>query len=422
MTPALPRLLQDFAPAAGVIKADYADFFVEELPLYPADGAGPHTFFLIEKTGLSTLQAVADVARALNVKRMAVGFAGMKDARAVTRQWLSVEHVAPDAVKAIEVPRLRVLEATRHRNKLRLGHLRGNRFVVKVRQADPNRLAELQDALATLTRVGVPNYFGQQRFGERGDTWAVGRALVCGDPAGALDALLGRPAPTDSPKLRQARERYEAGRYAEATRLWPAMFRDERRALRALARTGGHKPHALRAIDRRAREFYVSACQSYLFNQVVAARLPHGLHRLWSGDLAWIHPLGPVFRVEDAAAEQPRADRFEISPTGPLFGRRLTRPTGEAAELEDRVLAAEGLSPDAFTAGPARAAGSRRPLRFQPAGASIRLAADERGTYLELAFTLPRGCYATTLLRELFALETPARQSGLFRETEAEVE
>src|SRR5262249_17897308 len=122
----LPRLLREFVPAPGVIKQDYDDFVVQETPLYPFSGEGTHTNFLVEKGGLSAMQAVHDLARALGVRRFEIGYAGLKDARGVTRQWMSVEHVEAERVRAVEIPRIRVLETTRHTNKLRIGHLRGN--------------------------------------------------------------------------------------------------------------------------------------------------------------------------------------------------------------------------------------------------------------------------------------------------------
>ncbi|MGD8450275.1 MAG: tRNA pseudouridine(13) synthase TruD [Phycisphaerae bacterium] len=408
----LPRLLADLEPAPGLIKEDYEDFLVEEIPLYPMDERGTHTFFLIEKAGLTTLQAVADLARALNVRRQAIGFAGMKDARAVTRQWLSVEHIDPDQITSLEISRLRILEVHRHGNKLRLGHLKGNRFTIRVRQSHPLRLAELQDGLATLTQRGVPNYFGRQRFGGRGDTWAIGRAILRGQPEEAVNILLGGPAPTDPPRMRAAREAYDAGAYEHAARTWPAMFRDERRALRSLIQRPGNRRRALSAIDARTRQLYVSAYQSHLFNQIVADRLPEGLGQLLDGDLAWLHASGAVFHVEHAADEQPRADRFDISPSGPLFGYRMTAPAGRPGEMETALLAGEALPDDAFRAGALRVKGARRPLRFQPADAELRLGADERGPYLELRFSLPRGCYATSLLRELFSEEGTAAADG----------
>jgi len=417
--PDLPRLLSDFEPLPGLIKADYADFVVEEIPLYPADGTGTHTYFLLEKTGISTSQAVHDLARALNVRRHEIGFAGQKDSRAVTRQWMSIEHTPPERLTALAIPRLRILETTRHGNKLRLGHLKGNAFTIRVRQTEPQRLAQLQDALARLVRVGVPNYFGTQRFGYRGDTWAVGRAIVRRDLQGALDLILGRPTEHDVDATRRARELYDRGEYLQAARAWPALFHTERRALKALAQAGGKHRRGFAAIDRTMRTFYVSAYQSHLFNQVVAARLPTGLGQLWPGDLAWLHASGAVFRVEDVALEQPRADAGDISPTGPLFGYRMTEPCGRPGELEAALLAGEGLSRDAFHAGPLRISGGRRPLRFRPEGAQVSLGADERGPYLELRFVLPRGCYATALLRELFSAAPPEASDPGNAETEA---
>ena len=410
----LPRLLSDLKPAAGTLKIDYEDFQVDEIPLYTPAGQGTHTYFLVEKAGLSTLQAVNDLARALNVRRRDIGYAGMKDARAVTRQWFSIEHVEPGAVKAVEMPRLRIIEVSRHSNKLRLGHLAGNRFTINVRDTEPDRLAELQDALAELTRRGVPNYFGPQRFGGRGDTWAIGQALLRNDPETALDIILGQPDDRDRGAVRQARQLYDQGNYEQAARTWPGMFRDEQRALRALARSDGNKRRGFGAIDKATRRFYVSAFQSYLFNACVAIRVRERLDQLWEGDLAWLHGSGAVFAVTDPAAEQPRADLFEISASGPLFGYRMTTAAGRAGELESQILQNNHISLDAFRSGPLRVKGARRAVRFRPDQAKIQLGADVRGTYLALTFTLPRGCYATSLLRELFAeSEPPAAPSRL---------
>ena len=405
MLPELPRLLSGFERLDGEIKSDYEDFRVEEIPLYPADGHGTHTFFLVEKAGLTTLQAVADIARALNVRRQAIGFAGMKDSRAVTRQWMSVEHVEPAVVESLEIARLRVLDVTRHPNKLRIGHLKGNSFVLKIRKADARRLADVQAALAELSQRGVPNYFGQQRFGNRGDTWELGRALLRGDAGELLDVLLGRPRETDDERTAVARRLYDEGEFERAAAHWPPMFRTERRILRTLIHANPRR--ALRGLDRLTRQFYVSAYQSHLFNEAVAARLATGLDRLLDGDLAWLHASGAVFRVTAAADEQPRADAFEISPSGPLFGRRMTEPDGVPAEVEAQVLIDDGITPAEFRSGPLRVTGGRRPLRFQPHHVRAELGADERGPYLELAFVLPRGCYATTLLRELFTQPQP---------------
>jgi tRNA pseudouridine13 synthase len=251
-------------------------------------------------------------------------------------------------------------------------------------------------------RVGVPNYFGPQRFGQRGNNWEIGRAMLRGAPEEAISLLLGRPGEGDYGGIRRARELYEQGNYAAAAHSWPIVFHTERRVLRALQR-GGDLRRALSVIDRFMRQFYVSAYQSHLFNRVVAARLETGLGQLWEGDLAWLHASGAVFRVLDAAIEQPRADRLEISPTGPLFGHRMTQPEGQPFELEQRVLTAEELPEKTLSGGPIRVQGARRALRFIAGELRMQLGADARGAYLELGFSLPRGCYATALLRELVA-------------------
>lgn len=407
-----PRLLSDFKPLPGVLKADYEDFEVEEIPLYPADNVGTHLYFLLEKRGLSTMQAVADVARALGVAKRDIGYAGLKDARAVTRQWMSVEHVSKERLMALEIPRIKILDAKLHGNKLRLGHLRANRFTIRVREFNESRFQELKNAFERLMGVGCPNYFGEQRFGSRGDSWKVGRALLAGDADEAIDAMLGRPQPDDAPALRQARTLYEQGQFQAASRAWPAMFSTERRVLRAMLSNRGKKRRAIFAIEPHIRRLYTSAFQSHLFNQVVAARLPHGLSTLLLGDLAFLHVNGAVFRVLDPAVEQPRADRGEISPTGPLFGYRMTRPAEEPLKIELSVFTAAGLDADSFQARGLNVKGSRRALRFLPAEPQIELGADRRGPYLEFRFVLPKGCYATSLLREFIDTAPLEEESG----------
>ncbi|MGE3182188.1 MAG: tRNA pseudouridine(13) synthase TruD [Phycisphaerae bacterium] len=401
----LPRLFEDFTRGAGTIKLDYEDFEVEEIPLYEPSGEGTHSYFLLEKRGLNTTQAINNIAQALGAQRRDFGYAGRKDSRAVTRQWVSIEHVPAAQLQRLQIPRIEILDVQMHRNKLKLGHLKGNRFRIRVRQTQVHRLEEFRGKLDELARIGVPNYFGPQRFGARGDNADVGRAVLTGDWDEALDLILGCPDERDFGDILQARRLYEKGDYESARSRWPGMFVDQRRALKTLATTG-KKKRAFQAIDRSAIRFYVSALQSALFNQVVAMRLPLGLHVMRDGDLAWRHPQGAIFAVPDAAKEQPRADTFEISPTGPLFGHRMTTPEGLAATQEAAVFENAGLPPEAFQGGKGRAEGGRRPLRFPVHEPKVTLGADDRGPYLELQFELPRGCYATALLRELFEDET----------------
>ncbi len=217
----------------------------------------------------------------------------------------------------------------------------------------------------------------------------------------AVDVMLGRPGQRDQNDALRARRLYEAGDYPGAADAWPHPFRDERRACRAMAKTKGSHRRAFFSVDKNLKRLFVSAYQSDLFNRVLAQRID-SIDRVMSGDLAWRHDNGAVFRVEHPAVEQPRCDAFEISPTGPLFGYRMTEAGDVPGQIESAVLAAEGLSRDDFRVlGTHRIKGGRRPLRFQPADCAAETGSDDLGTFVELRFFLPAGCYATALVREL---------------------
>jgi tRNA pseudouridine13 synthase len=347
------------------------------------------------------MRAVNDIARALGVLSRDIGLAGLKDARAVTRQMLSVEHVDPANIKALDIPRIKVLSVSRHGNKLKIGHLRGNRFQIKLRECNPVRLMDIRAVLDILQKRGVPNYFGPQRFGSRGDTWQLGRGILMKDSQSVIDLMLGKPTAHDTGDVLQARQLYDAANFGASAKAWPYGFRDNARACRVMEKTHGNHRRALYAVDQRLKKFFVSAYQSHLFNHLLAERIGE-IDKLMEGDLAYKHENGAVFRVEDAAAEGPRAAAFEVSPTGPIFGYRMTEAAGEPGRLEQEILAAEGISLDDFRfIKGMKVHGARRPLRFQLADLAVDAGADDHGPYVELAFTLSSGCYATMVLREI---------------------
>lgn len=393
---ARPYLTNNIPGIGGKIKVHVEDFQVEELPLYAPSGDGEHTFFEIQKSGLSTFQAVRVIAQALGVPPNRIGYAGLKDKQATTRQILSVQGVPPDEVTALELSRVRVMWAERNRQKLKVGHLQGNRFTIRVREVGESALLTCREILDELIRRGIPNRYGPQRFGLRGDSAALGRAIVRKDDAGFIKGLLGKPHALEAPMVQEARAQFDAGRWKEALRLLPRGMADERRALEALIRTGGNYRRAYASVPKRLKVFLLSAFQSALFNRVLDARL-QSLDRVHAGDLAMIHPGHSIFRVEDEAAEQERATRFEISPTGPMFGYKMMQASGPQGDLEARVLAGEDLTLEGFRVGGGiRARGERRALRFPVHEPEVWF---DEGVMLR--FWLPRGCYATTVLSEI---------------------
>jgi tRNA pseudouridine13 synthase len=184
----------------------------------------------------------------------------------------------------------------------------------------------------------------------------------------------------------------------------------ERRILHRLIKTG-NPTAAARAIDEKLRRLWVSALQSELFNQVLSRRLP-AIDRIMTGDLAWKHENGACFLVESAETEQPRCAAFEISPTGPLVGYRMSLPSHEPLAIEQAVLASYQLSPENFRVeGRLKVKGARRPLRVRPENIEIAAGVDDHGAHITVAFTLPPGSFATVLLRELMKSDTPALSS-----------
>lgn len=405
MLTALPFLTAELPGTGGVIKTRPEDFRVEEVPSYEPSGEGDHAYAFIEKRNIGTREALNRVAQALNISQREIGAAGLKDAQAITRQWISIEHADPEQLARIEPASMRVLRTTRHTNKLKPGHLKGNRFVIRLREMlmpldEAARIAEA--ALEVLTRRGVPNYFGPQRFGNRIDNHLLGKAVIRNDAEAFMDLFLGDPRQEyDMPRILQARTLYEQGQYEEALDAIPGQYSDRRRAMRAMARTGGKKKRAFFGVDKRLKGLFISAYQSTLFNAVLAIRMPR-IDVLLEGDMACKHVNGASFPVEQPEVEQPRCDAFEISPTGPLYGQRMARLTGPAGEIENPILDAEGLTDDEIRQMKRLGArGGRRPLRFQPKDTGLATGTDDLGPYLELRFELPAGCYATTLLSEI---------------------
>ncbi len=382
-TTAAPHLI-------GRLRAEPGDFRVDECPLYELSGEGEHTFLRVEKTGFTTAAMVERVARALGANPRDVGTAGMKDRHAVTTQWLSLTRVTPEAALALDLPGIRVLEAKHHGNKLRTGHLAGNCFDILVRGADVALLPQVQEELLNLERSGLPNFHGPQRYGVRGDNAALGRAIAFGDAAVAL-ALLSTALPErETPRVCDARAALAARDAERALDLFPREFGIERHFAQCWRR-GMDDARALATAPDAAALFLMNAWQSSLFDAVLAARLAEA-PALIAGDVAMKLANGACFIVEDLAAEAARAASLEITPAGPLPGAKMLRPTGSARAIEDRVLAANGLDPEAMVKLPLP--GARRALRVLLRDASA--VADANG--IRFRFRLPAGSFATTLL------------------------
>ncbi len=390
----LPYLTQNLPGIGGEIKSVSADFYVEEIPRYLPSGEGQHLYVTIEKTGIATLKAINMIARALGVHRKTIGYAGMKDAHAVTRQTLSIDGASVADAEKLDIPGIKIISAKHHRNKLKLGHLAGNKFVIRIRGVDESALPKAQAILSALEKSGVPNYFGEQRFGRRKNTHLLGLALLKNDLPEFLAELLGRPQANEALPAQSARAAFDAGDWQKALDTLPPMLRDERAVLRRLVKTKDPQK-AIQALDKRLKRLYISAIQSYFFNQLLAQRLPT-LTQIELGDVAYLHQGGAAFVVTDVAETQPRVDSFELSPAGPLFGEKYLAAAGVVAERELALLSTADLTLANFKVPGANLGGSRRPYRIPVTDVSL-----DWDDGAMITFTLPAGAYATMLLREV---------------------
>jgi tRNA pseudouridine13 synthase len=272
----------------------------------------------------------------------------------------------------------------------------------------PYRL-KAQAVVDVIAQRGLPNFFGEQRFGTRQNNDLLGAALIRDDNMGVLKLLLGTPDPRfDDAQTTHARRLFEEHKNEEAMHAWPRHCGMERRILHRLIKS--HKPSAaVRMIDEPIKRLWISALQSRAFNEVLARRL-ETFDQVLPGDFAWKHENGACFLVENADTEQPRAKAFEISPTGPLLGYRMSTPEGEPLKIEQEVLAQFQLTPEQFRLeGKHKVKGARRPLRIPVENPELSGDADEFGPHITLAFTLPSGAFATILLREVMK---PTTQSA----------
>jgi tRNA pseudouridine13 synthase len=392
-----PYLTADIPGTGGVIKDSPDDFMVTEIAAYQPCGSGEHLYLTIEKRGMTTLEAIRRIARQLGVTERDIGYAGLKDSVGVTRQTLSVQRVRPEDVVGRDLDGVKVISAIRHGNKLKLGHLRGNQFRIVIRGVCGDAASRVSAVLAALTARGVPNWFGFQRYGAQGNSHLIGSAMLRRDWKSAVDLLIGSPESIRDEQWKAAINAYRQQDIPEALKLMPRHCHAERDLLQRLASRPDAWEKAFNAVHPRLKKLYLSAYQSSLFDRVVEQRLEQ-IDRIMAGDLAFKHANGACFLVDDADAEQVRAEQFEISASGPMFGATMKQAGGAVRAVEEEILAVEGVTGESFDLGSGlRMEGERRPLRVPLGDPSFSLEGDS----LLVEFSLPKGSYATSVIREI---------------------
>lgn len=304
-----PIWTSTFPGTGGSIGAELEDFVVDEVPLYAPSGNGAHVYVRVRKRGRTTQELVRAVARAAGVETSEIGTAGMKDKHAVTTQWISVPDRAapPDAWSLGED--FEVVDVARHANKLRTGHLSGNRFRIRLVGVRADAASVAQGIVSDIAARGLPNFFGAQRFGidgknlDRALEWASGRGR-------------GRVPPFE-------------------------------------------------------RKLFASVLQAEVFNRYAMLRLGEDLDSPLAGEVVRLSGSRAVFVVLEPEAEALRWRASDILPTGPIFGPKMKAARGRPSELEQAALSALGLDGQALSQVARFADGTRRDLFVHPAEVAL---------------------------------------------------
>lgn len=399
----------------GTIRNQYEDFYVEEIPDLIPTGEGPNVWIWIEKIGRTTLDVVLDIARDLHIDRKRMGFAGMKDKKARTRQWICISNMDSEEqfeqVKALsgQIYKTDFLKVIRGRKKLRMGQLKGNKFRILIRDIDDvEKSAEVaSDILKQLEVTGVPNYFGWQRFGKpRTNTHLVGEALVENDLKKAVGRYIGNPTEEEHEENQKARKAYDDGDLEKSLELMGKGMRYEKMMIRELIKdskkgelTDKSYKNALHALPKPLQRMFVHAYQSFLFNAAVSKRVEMGINKYIEGDII-INNEERIVRDKTPEEYQELIDTFQVNPTSPLYGTKVPFAGGKIGEMEKSILDNYGLSKEDFEVPKMPRLGShglRRSMRFQVWDTSA--IATDGGVLTE--FSINKGSYATAVLREV---------------------
>ncbi len=345
----------DHSPIDFYFKQSPETFVVEEEPLYPFSGDGEHLILKVRKKNLTTWQMLQAFSEQLGVKLKDIGYAGLKDKNALTYQYISINKKFEEDLKSFSHKNIKIIEITRHKNKLRIGHLKGNRFFIRLKKVMPVDAKKIENVLKIIEKEGVPNFFGYQRFGVDGENYIIGKEIV-------------------------------------------EQKRKER--------------------NKKKEKLFINAYQSYLFNLWLSKRveisklvnsfkknelknllnLPSGIidelkkqkqfFKLLPGDLSSHYPFGKFFEIENVIDESKRFQNRDISPTGLLAGVKVKRSNGLARDIEKD-----------FDDERIKIFGDRRFAWVFPQ--DLKFEYKEDNAWVELGFFLPKGSYATVLLEEI---------------------
>jgi len=341
-------MIYSHAPINFHFNKNSENFVVEEIPLYPFAHTGEWLMLKVRKKGLTTDEMLKRLSSATGIKIREIGYAGLKDKDGMTIQWISVPRKYRDEINKFEDKQIKIVEQDLHRNKLKIGHLKGNKFFVRLKKVLPVDAKKIESVLKEIKKYGIPNFFGYQRFGKFGNNWEEGKAIIEGDKF------------VRNRKL----EKFLISAYQSK------LFNDwlnERIKLSNI-------------FDLSEKELLMAGYEKELIKFVKAQKHPF---KLLPGDVMSHYPAGKFFYLEDVSDSE-RFLNKDITVTGLLPGKKALRAKDYARKIEEKY---DELIP---------AKGDRRAAWIFPEILEKRYLKDY--AQYEIVFTLPKGAYATVLV------------------------
>jgi len=330
------------------------DFVVEEIPLYEFSGEGEHLVLFVRKKNLSTLELVSLFARYLGIQNKEIGYAGLKDKHAMTKQYISIHKKHEEAIENFTHEDIKIISKTYHNNKIKIGHLKGNRFYIKVKKVNPTSAKKIDEALKNISDFGMPNFFGYQRFGTDGVNHIDGEKIAKGEKK------------ERNPKIKKLLiNAYQSHLF----NLWLS------RRLEINTLVQNFKAEELESILNMPND------------EVSKLKAQKHPFKVIAGDIMEHYPYGRLFEFNHAEDDLNRFLERTISVTGLLCGAKVKLSSGVAGEIEKEFN--DKISVD----------GARRYAWVYPTEIEGRF--NQVEAQYEMNFTLPKGSYATVLIEEI---------------------
>ncbi len=410
----------------GIIRQQIEDFQVEEITQVRED-EGDYLIVELTKKNWDMHHLMRELSRILKISQNRISWAGTKDKRAVTKQNISLWKVGEEDIGRVKLKDVDLRIIYRSKKKIGLGDLWGNRFRIIIRKI-PLSIDETLSRVKAITSEienGLPNFFGVQRFGEtRPVTHIVGAAIQKGDFREAALMYIAYPFPDEPEETRKAREFvWHTKDFKQGLRIFPLHLRFERAMMHYLVSHPEDYTGAFKVLSRNLRRMFLHAYQSYIFNIILSRRIEAGLgiHKAYDGDIVCFKNemgLPDVSRLQRVTKQNLEGinnliKRRRAFVTAPLIGYESKLAEGKPGEIEHEVIKELNIKLEGFRVKPMpelASKGLRREiiLYTKPEFSVAEDEINEGMTKLVLEFCLPKGCYATTVLREYMKKEEKA--------------